>query len=165
MNGFSARILHFMNRQDAERAKRDLHLFMFCGRQMHVEWYRHTPSGSDQGGEESPRAEPVVSIHVRFMATEVRSEDFLFSVCMGLCLVVIECTHLCNVVYNPTYHTITYPCYCCWTVIVWHAGVGGCASRRAPAVSRLQALWRSDEDLYQSHGPRQGESDRQTDPP
>ena len=98
MNGFSARILHFMNRQDAERAKRDLHLFMFCGRQMHVEWYRHTPSGSDQGGEESPRAEPVVSIHVRFMATEVRRDDCLFCVCMGLpplvicfCAVLLYC--------------------------------------------------------------------------
>jgi RNA recognition motif-containing protein len=76
VNGYTARILHFMSRQDAERAKRDLHLQMFFGRQMHVEWYRHTPGSDPLGGDDdsSSRTEPVVSIHVRFMAMEVSGQ-------------------------------------------------------------------------------------------
>jgi len=73
VNGYSARILHFIRRQDAERAKRDMHLKVFHGRPMHVEWYRHTPGSELSGVGESDsihRPEPVVSIHVRFMSME-----------------------------------------------------------------------------------------------
>eukprot|EP00602_Paraphysomonas_sp_CaronLab_P002996 CAMPEP_0185032148 /NCGR_PEP_ID=MMETSP1103-20130426/20042_1 /TAXON_ID=36769 /ORGANISM="Paraphysomonas bandaiensis, Strain Caron Lab Isolate" /LENGTH=553 /DNA_ID=CAMNT_0027567935 /DNA_START=37 /DNA_END=1695 /DNA_ORIENTATION=- len=73
VNGYSARILHFIRRQDAERAKRDMHLKLFHGRPMHVEWYRHTPGSELSGVTEhdiTHRPEHVVSIHVRFMSME-----------------------------------------------------------------------------------------------
>lgn len=71
VNGFCARILHFVRRADAERAKRDLHMQIFHGRPMHVEWYRHTPGDSESGEGGTPsRNEPVVSVHVRFMTVE-----------------------------------------------------------------------------------------------
>jgi RNA recognition motif-containing protein len=73
VNGFCARILHFVRRADAERAKRDLHMQTFHGRPMHVEWYRHTPDDAVGGEAGSSRNEPVVSVHVRFMTVEVVS--------------------------------------------------------------------------------------------
>jgi RNA recognition motif-containing protein len=72
VNGFCARILHFVRRADAERAKRDLHMQTFHGRPMHVEWYRHTPDDAIGGEMNNSRSEPVVSVHVRFMTVEVR---------------------------------------------------------------------------------------------
>ena len=72
VNGFCARILHFVRRADAERAKRDLHMQTFHGRPMHVEWYRHTPDDTIGGEINNSRSEPVVSVHVRFMTVEVK---------------------------------------------------------------------------------------------
>jgi RNA recognition motif-containing protein len=85
VNGFSAHLIHFARRSDAERAKRDLHMQIFNGRPMQIEWYRQQVSEQSSGapGEVGSgpvnRNEPVVSIHVRFMGFDVRQIFSLFS--------------------------------------------------------------------------------------